>query len=321
MTRRLAPAPHEERAMLQSVLYAALFDYPLTLPQLREALIGVTVDESVLMGWFQSSPYLQATLEYAEGYFFPRGRPDLIRRRAEREAISRVLLEELSKPLAFVARLPFVRMVALSGSLAHLNGDRGADLDLFVITSPHRVWTTTVVTLALARWRGWRRRLCLNYVISERALWVTPADLFSANQIVHLQPLTGADTYARFLDANRFVRRFYPNFMPRPIAGTGTRRPSPRWVEALLNATLAPAVEQLCRFAYRQHLRRQSHTWTSTDQVRLDAECLKLHTHSHRRDVMDRFERALEAAIANADCPAFGNPPTPAELRRPQVCR
>jgi hypothetical protein len=146
----------------------------------------------------------------------------------------------------------------------------------------------------LAHLRGWRARMCLNYVISERALWVAPADLFSANQIVHLQPIAGDDAYRRFLDANHFVERFYPNFRPRHAQQS---RPSWWLTEAALNLTIGPMVERLCRWLYRAHLRRRAHTWKSRDQVRLERECLKLHTSSHRRDVMTRFEQALEDAM------------------------
>jgi hypothetical protein len=286
------PCPQEERAVVQSVLYAALFDYPLTASQLREALIGASADEATLLRWFNGSAFLQATVEYSNGFFFPRGRRDLLHTRSRREATSRALLESVAEPLAVITKMPFVRMVALSGSLAHLNADADADLDLFVITCPGRVWTTTVVTLAVARLLGWRRRLCLNYVISERALWIAPADLFSANQIVHLRPLTGEGTYRRFLDANRFVERFYPNFVPRPVERRAEGR---SWLELLLQYTVGPILEPACRFVYRAHLKRHAHTWKSHDQVRLDPECLKLHTQSHRREVMERFERALDA--------------------------
>jgi hypothetical protein len=137
----------------------------------------------------------------------------------------------------------------------------------------------------------------LNYVVSERALMVSPADLFSANQIVHLQPFSGAEVYRRFLDENRFVNRFYPNFRPRPLAGFGFSRPwIARVMELLLDWTIAPVYERACRMLYRWHLRRRAHTWRSHDQVRLEREFLKLHTHSHRREVMEQFERALEQA-------------------------
>lgn len=314
-----APRPSEERAFLQSVVYAAVFDYPLTLSQLREALIGAVADEATLLRWFATSTYLQQTIEYDGGYFFPRGRRDLLATRARREAISLALLQELQGPLRLIMRMPFVRMVALSGSLAHRNAEADADLDLFVITSPHRVWTVTVATLLCAHLMGWRRRLCLNFVVSERAVWIAPADLFSANQIVHLQPLSGGAAYDRFLAANRFVGRFYPNFNGRQAPTLVTPGILRAALESLHNLTIGPVVEYLCRALYRVHLQRQAHTWSSRDQVRLDAECLKLHTHSHRRAVMERFERALEDLVSAAEQASIPPPVTREESPRLQA--
>jgi hypothetical protein len=310
------PLASQERAVLQSVVYAALFDYPLTLTQLKETLIGTAAEEADLLRWFNSSAFLQRTLEYADGFFFPRGRRDLLLTRVRREATSRALLSDMATPLRLVERMPFVRMVALSGSLAHLNAEADADLDLFVITAPHRVWTTTVALLAASRLLGWRKRLCLNYVVSERALWIAPADLFSANQIVHLQPLTGEKTYRKFLDANRFVSRFYPNFCRRPVPA---KTPSARWIELLLDHSVGPVLEGVCRLLYRTHLRRHAHTWKSRDQVRLEAECLKLHTQSHRREIMERFERQLEDALQSAVTQDAADEFTPEESPRLQA--
>ena len=298
MTPQMPATAVQERAFLRSVVYAALFDYPLTPSQLREALLGEKADEVTLVHWYDNSAYLQATIDYADGHFFPRGRRDVLQTRVAREAISRTMLRELAGPLRLISRMPFVRLVALSGSLAHLNAEDGADLDLFVVTRPGRVWTVTVATLLVARLRGWRRRLCLNYVVSERALWIAPADLFSANQIVHLQPIAGRDTYRRFLEANHFVERFYPNFRPREVKEDARSA----WVlERAINFTVGPVAELLCRWLYRTHLQRRAHTWKSRDQVRLGPECLKLHTSSHRREVMERFERALDEAVILAE--------------------
>ena len=293
----MTPAPRlaQERAFHQSVIYASLFEYPLTLEQLRESLIGEVADEHTLAGWYSRSPRLRAAIDCVDGYYFPRGRRELLATRHAREIRSRGLLNAHARALALIMHMPFVRMVALSGSLAHLNADAGADLDLFVVTAPGRVWSVTFTTLLVARALGWRRQLCLNYVVSERALMVGPADLFSANQIVHLQPLLGAAVYRRFLDENRFVERFYPNFQARPVADSGMSG-GRRVLEHLLDWTIAPIYERLCRIVYRRHLRRRAHTWRSRDQVRLDRECLKLHTHSHRHEVMEQFERALEDA-------------------------
>ena len=216
-------------------------------------------------------------MELHDGYFFPRGRRDLLELAPEARGHQPRGAARPASSARLVLSMPFVRMVALSGSLAHLNADGEADLDLFVITRGGRVWGVTTTLLALSRLCGWRRRLCLNYVISERQLTVEPRDLFSANQIVHLRPLSGGDLYRRFLDANRFVAHFYPNFTPRPLASDGGAKAPPlrmHWpfgarsggasappstvadaaraaVEWLLDHTLAPLYERACRAAYR----------------------------------------------------------------------
>lgn len=314
------PPASLERAFLQSVVYASLFDYPVTLAQLHKGLIGQATDEHTLARCYTASTRLQTSIECVDGYYFPRGRRDLLETRKRREMVSRQMLRDLSKPLSLITSMPFVRMVALSGSLAHLNAEGEADLDLFMITRPGRVWSVTLTVLVLSRLLGWRKRLCLNYVVSERALMVGPADLFCANQIVHLQPMSGSDAYAVFLESNHFIERFYPNFRPSQVAtpgvatGIGDASVAPtrtimaggrRALELLLDWTLAPIYERVCRFIYGRHLRRRAHTWRSRDQVRLEPECLKLHTSSHRREVMEKFERALEDTVQQAEAEVF----------------
>lgn len=286
----------EEHAFLCSVLYAAVFDYPLTVEQLHESLIGVCATPDDVARWYAQSEALQHVIEYSDGYFFPRGRRDLVDLRHAREVISRSVLKEFRRPLSLVLRMPFVRMVALSGSLAHLNAGGEADLDLFVITKTGRVWSVTTTLLVLARVFGWRKRLCLNYVISEAQLAVEPRDLFSANQIVHLRPLCGEHVYRRFLAANPFVAEYYPNFTPRAVKNAGPHGWRRGAGERMLDWTIAALYERCCRVAYRRHLKRRASSWQSRDQVRLDAECLKLHTSSHRQSVMERFTIAIAEA-------------------------
>jgi hypothetical protein len=287
------PNREQELAVLRSVVYASLFDYPLTLEQLQQALIGVRADQETIAKWLPSSALLRSTIEHGDGLYFPAGRGDLIATRSRREALSRELLDRDRRILSMVSRIPFVRMVALSGSLAHLNAEGSADLDLFVITAPKRVWAVTVTMLLLSKLMGVRRHVCMNYVVSEAALPIERQDLFSANQIIHLRPIFGGEVFARFVAANPFVRIFYPNFeLPKPQA------PSPKPAsEAVLSFGPAQLAERACRSLYRWHLRRQAATWKSRDEVRLEDECLKLHTSSHRIQTLNKFESAMKRAL------------------------
>jgi hypothetical protein len=291
----VTPTHEQELAVLRSVIYASLFDYPLTLEQLHQALVGVRADKELIVRWWRSSGLLQAAIEYRDGLFFPAGRGDLLATRSRREIVSRELLDRDRRILSMVSRMPFVRMVALSGSLAHLNAEGAADLDLFVITAPGRVWSVTLAVLVLSRLCGWRQHICLNYVISERAMQITPEDLFVANQIIHLRPVFGGDVFQRFVKSNGFVRTFYPNFELK-CDFASSRRAVTTAVERVLSLGPSQLGERIARALYGWHLRRKAATWRSRDQVRLEPECLKLHTSSHRSRTLEKFERAMAAA-------------------------
>ena len=292
----MTPTREQELAVLRSVVYASLFDYPLTPAQLESSLLGVRGDAAAIASWMRHSEFLQSAIEYRDGLYFPAGRADLVATRARREALSRELLDRDRRILALIAGMPFVRMVALSGSLAHLNAEGSADLDLFVITAPHRVWSVTVATLVLTKLLGYRKHVCMNFVVSEHALEIAPQDLFSANQIIHLRPMTGHRVFERFVKANPFVRDFYPNFE----LGTTLRRDRPSLpLERVLSLGPAQLFERAARALYGWHLRRKAASWHSRDQVRLEAECLKLHTSSHRDETMKKFAAATEAALQN----------------------
>ena len=285
-----------EAAIARSVLYASIFDYPLTLAQLRQTLVESTQTPTEIRSTYARSPALRAMVDCQDGFFFPCGRAHLIEERRRREARSRQFLKRHRTFIRMVCAMPYVQMVALSGSIAHLNLEGDGDLDLCIVTKDRHVWSVTVAVVLLAKLLGRRRTVCANFVIDESALVLDQQDLFTASQLVHLRPLSGTRTYRRFLALNPFVYRTYPN---APAAGAHGRRPrtephgltlaAKSGVEWLFSFPSAVA-ERLCRRAYGAYLRRRAGTWTSPEQVRLEPNCLKLHTHSHRRSVQERFD-------------------------------
>ncbi len=296
------PTPHE-RAILRTVVYASLFDYPLTARQVRESLIGAALDEDAIVACWRTSPWLQAVVECRDGWFFPRGCAGFLEIRRRRETASRALIARQRRLIRLIGCLPFTRLVALSGSAAHLNAEADGDLDLFIVTRGARVWSVTLTIVALARLARRRALVCANYVMSDRDLRVDEQDLFSANQIIHLRPIVGGEGFPRFAAANPCVGRHYPGFVAGAAEVPGLQpgraaRALKRAIEVGLSLGDAQAYEATCRFVYGRHLRARAHRWRSPEQVRLALDRLKLHTHSHRRAILERFER--EAACAEA---------------------
>jgi hypothetical protein len=178
-------------AIARSVVYASLFDYPLTLSQLRHTLIESIQTPSQVLTTYNGSATLQEAIEFRDGFFFPRGRADLVEERRLREARSRTFLRRHRLLLQLACALPGVRMVALSGSIAHLNLEGTGDLDLFIVTRGRRVWSTTVAVLILAKLMRRRRIVCANFVVADTRLVLEQQDLFAASQVIHLKPLIG----------------------------------------------------------------------------------------------------------------------------------
>jgi hypothetical protein len=298
-----------ELAIARSVIYASLFEYPLTLDQLRHALVESDQTQAEIYSTYCSSEKLPIIIEYRDGFFFPRGQAAFIGRRLQREARSRVFLERHRRLLRFVCALPYTRMVALSGSIAHFNLDGGGDLDLFIVTRGSHVWSVTVAVLVLAKLLRQRRAVCANFVLSDTHLEFAQQDLFTANQVIHLRPLVGASLLGDIVAANPFVARLYPNFrVPEAdVAQSAAVAPDPgleRMKAIVERVCLGPSrlVEVLCRHAYAWHLRRRATTWHSPEQVQQQPDYLKLHTHSHRRSVLERFDLALRDALQRVQC-------------------
>jgi hypothetical protein len=293
----------EEEAIARTVIYAALFDYPLTLDQVHHSLIESNQTPDEIVATYASSRLLHAVVEYRDGFFFPRGRWDLVAERGEREARSVAFLADHRRMLALTCALPYVRMVALSGSIAHLNLERGGDLDLFIVTRGTRVWSVTVAIIVLAKLLRRRRTVCANFAIADSRLSLEQQDLFTANQVIHLKPVIGGDVWREVLAANGFVRRFYPNVRAQQPAGSTERSAGIARAKSIVEWALrGPSwiVEKACRAAYGAYLRRKAGSWQSPEQVQLRSDYLKLHTRSHRQSILERFDQAMAAAVARA---------------------
>jgi hypothetical protein len=298
VSSRAYPPTQRERAILRTVVYSAIFDYPLTLDELWRGLLESSQNPDELMSTYHGSAFLQSRIEYREGFFFPAGRRDLPRLRRRREKRSRARLRVFELILRLICAIPHTRMVALSGSAAHLNMDKGSDLDLFIVTEGARVWSVAVAILLLTKLLGCRHHVCFNFVVSDTRLSVEPRDLFTANQIINLKPLFGASTFGRFLRANPFVATYYPNFSPvHPESEDDWMWKRLAFGKRLAEAILWPGLgwlqELCCRAAYRRYLCFRAASWASPSDVVLARDYLKLHTHSHRSAVLERFGEAM----------------------------
>lgn len=205
------------QAVLETVAYSDVFEYPLRLEEIHRYLpLRTSLDE--LTAALERG---MAALGHQGGYYFLNGRDSLISVRSAREATSRPAWKRAILFGRLLGSLPFIRMVALTGSLALLNAEESGDLDYMLVARPGRVWTARGFAVLLGRLTArFGSVLCPNLIVSENALAWGQRDLYSARELCQMVPITGASIYQGLRCINNWTEQLLPNAGgPPPLAG------------------------------------------------------------------------------------------------------
>ncbi len=115
-------------------------------------------------------------------------------------------------------RFPYVRGIAISGSLSKNFADENSDIDLFIITAKNRLWIARTLMHAFKKLTFLVNKqdyFCMNYYIDEEQLEIVEKTLYTAIEIVTLIPLQGDTMFERFYAANAWTRYYLPNKIMR----------------------------------------------------------------------------------------------------------
>lgn len=217
-----------EEAVLRTLAYGDVFDYAMTVAEISRYLEGARALPYTVEDLLSQGKRLSSYTQVEGRYVSLRGRQGLAKLRRRRSAMARHIWPKARCYGNVIARLPFVRMVAVTGSLAVNNPDESGDIDYLVVTAPGRVWLCRALTIAVVRWAALRGdQICPNYVLSENGLKSDRENLYNAHELAQMVPLAGLQTYFRMRQANRWTLRFLPNaggFPPlTPLEPAATR--------------------------------------------------------------------------------------------------
>jgi hypothetical protein len=250
-----------------------MFDYPLTIRELwKYATQDGKITDHDLSAFVQNPP---AYVSFHDGYFFLKGRRELIEKRNVRQKISEKKILFAEKSIAVLARIPSILFIGLSGSLAVKNAREADDIDLFIITKKHTLWQTRLLVILLLQLSGMRRKrldqkaknkICTNMFMDEGRFKFTKKrqDIFTAREIVQMMPIFDRDgTYARFLKANTWVKKYLPNALERGAMTNYKKSTSSVFPHfALFNLPFEVLAKRMQLWYMRRH--RTSETVTDT---------------------------------------------------------
>ena len=284
--------PDLQNAILQTLAYADVFDYPLTAKEIHRYLIGVQTSQEVVEQALQGKTPVSATT----GYYTLPNREGLTLVRRRREQIAHRMWPQAARYGRVIARLPFVRMVAVTGSLAMNNVDRDPDIDYFIVTGHGRLWMVRAMALAVARLAAVQGvRLCPNYLVSEDALDLPQRTLYAAHELAQMVPIDGLDWYERICRKNSWKEHFLPNAQGTPpLAGQYGIRSENHNLKPIFEGVLRlPPGAWFENWEMKRKILRLSREQSDSPESRFAADCCKGHNLQHGQ----RTERELSERL------------------------
>lgn len=220
---------HElSKNILATVIYYDGFEYPLTAFEIWKYMIrsnycysanqplGIKLSD-VIEGLNEKSLYQY--VEHLNGFYFLKGRKDLVRRRIANNKTSIGKLRRLVLIARWLRLAPFVRMVAVTGAIAMKNSKVASDLDLLIVLKHGKIWTGRTMVTLLLHLLGKRRhggkitdRACLNHFVTDKSLEVITKDLYSASEYMFIFPIFGWEIFKKFQLRNRWISQMKPSY-------------------------------------------------------------------------------------------------------------
>lgn len=208
-----------ETPIIKTLAYADLFDQALSTEELQRYLVNKKSSTSDLNKEAGAKKY-----EVRGGLWCLCGREELFNLKPQQLATGNLKLKIAEQSLWLFKLCPWVKMVAVTGSVAGGSPEVDDDIDLIVITAKNRLWLSRFIITSVLTLLGRRRKpgddparvnnkLCLNMWLSEESLTTTHKDIYVANELAHMKPILNRDgEYETYIAANSWLENFLPNF-------------------------------------------------------------------------------------------------------------
>jgi len=247
-------------------------------------------------------------VEQKNGFYFLKGRSKIVKQRIERQKIADQKWKKARRAIRFLQALPYIRLVAVSGSLAMNNTKEESDIDLLIITKAGRIWTCRALATLYFHLIGQRRhgnltknRFCLNHYITDSSLEIPWPSLYNAQTYAHLVPLwQKKGLYHKFQKANKWIGQYLVNYSINQ-KGYLTRLESNQFLglirkfrEWILDNWFGDLLEFFLKKVQEKKIKKEPLTFKSGGRVSFDDQQLEFHPDSPEKNILERYNQKMK---------------------------
>jgi hypothetical protein len=203
-----------EEAIKSVLKYYSLFSYPLKEDEIHRFL-SVKAQQKEVEIKLNKLVAARQVFKIKQDFFSIKNEPYWADKRILGNQKALELLSISKKYIKKIIRFPFIKSVAISGSLSKYYTDEEGDIDYFIITKKNRLWIARTLLHLFKKTSFLRKRehyYCMNYFVDESALEIDQKNIYSAIETVTLIPVYNEPFINKLKEKNRFwIEEFLPN--------------------------------------------------------------------------------------------------------------
>ncbi len=215
------------RARVWLVLaYSAVFEFPLSTEEVTRRIwrfAGETLSTQAEIDFSLHKLFSMGVIGKNDDLWYLVSQPEAPANRKLWTKNSQIKLHQAAPIISFLAKLPWVVGVAITGSVAVNSAQADDDVDFMIVTEPNRLWLTRLLTLIVAMKYGKRRSFakeesnswCFNLWLTTNSLAVPPErrSLYTAYEVCQADWVINRGQVAeQFLTNNAWVEPTLANF-------------------------------------------------------------------------------------------------------------
>lgn len=251
---------------------------------------------------------LKKFISEKNGFYFLRNREEIIRTRIDRQKIADQKWKKARKIIRRLQIIPYLRMVAVSGSLALNNTKKESDFDLLIVVKNKRIWLARFLITSFIQLMGRRRhknitedRICLNHYITDKSLEIKFKSLYNAQTYAHIVPVLEIEEwiYNKFQKANKWVKDYLVFWPDMEIKNFKTLRISSllkavaKIGEVCLDNKLGDFSEWFLKKIQQYSIKKDPLTYKKGGRITIDDSQLEFHPDSPERRILDKYRQSM----------------------------
>lgn len=282
-----------DTAVIKTIAYADVFDYPLKEYELWHWLIGQKIDGIFFKKELKNVIKKSKEIKKIHGLYLLNQKEKIVILRKKREKYSAEKKEKAKKIAKLLKCIPTIKFIGITGAVAMNNADFDDDIDMYIITKENALWTTRLLTHCILDIMSARRKpndikvtnkVCLNMFVDETHIQIPKdeRDVYTAHEVLQMKPIyQKEDIYNKFLLENRWVSKFLPNAYPLESRSKKAK------IESKRGETIFEKLAKKIQLSYMKKKR--------TTEV-IKKGILRFHPHDARVYVLTEWKKRLQHA-------------------------